>query len=168
MTSCVSFTEKTQCVLDKVDESLRLGIPSSFEKLLNTIERYGKRKKKHDLIQLAKKIRADVEEELERGKPARPSYKPKSSQTEPDLNEAYSKLIMLIPSLLADDILPEHLKEEVTAISTAKQQAKFLLDRMLPDMSASDVENFLNVMDKYSKYERNSVSQMELIFDSVK
>ena len=66
------------------------------------------------------------------------------------------------------DILPKHLREEVTAISTTKQQAKFLLDRMLPDMSKSDVNNFLNVMDKYSRYERNSIAQMELIFDNVR
>lgn len=131
------------------------------------MKRYGKYKQNNDLIHLVKKIKLDAQEELERGKPTRSCHKPKS-QTELDLNEAYSKLITLIPSILADDILPEHLREEVTAISSAKQQAKFLLDRMLPDMSTSDVDSFLNVMDKYSRYEQNSISQMELIFDNVK
>jgi len=161
------FTDKIQCVLDKLDESLRLGIPTSFEKLLNTMKRYGKHKKNSDLILLAKKIKVDAQEELERGKPTHSCHKPKS-QTDPDLNEAFSKLTKLIPSILADDILPEHLREEVMAISSAKQQAKFLLDRMLPNMPTSDVDNFLNVMDKYSRYEQNSISQMELIFDNIK
>ena len=131
------------------------------------MKRYGKHKQNNDLVQLAKKIKLDAQEELERSKPTRSCHKLKS-QTEPDLNEAYSKLITLIPTILADEILPEHLREELTAISSAKQQAKFLLDRMLPDMSTSDVDNFLNVMDKYSRYEQNSISQMELIFDNVK
>ena len=120
------FVDKIQCVLDKLDDSLKLSIPNTFEKLLYAMKNYGKRKNKLDLIQLVKKIRTEADE-LCMPKPKRVLSQQQLNKASQDdiLEEAHIKLATVLPTSYKDDIIPEHLIKRLIALAGPQEQAEF-------------------------------------------
>ena len=104
---------------------MKLGIPSTYEKLLCVMRNYGKRKNKSDLVQLVKKIRSEADELCT----SRPKYTLSQQQLdkpnqEDELEEVHFKLSALLPTLYKDDIIPEHLIKQLIVLSDPQEQAE--------------------------------------------
>ena len=164
--------DKIQCVLDKLDDSLKLGIPSTFEKLLCTMKNYGKRKNKTDLVQLVKKIRTEADD-LCIPKPKRVLSQQQLNKVsqEDKVEEAHSKLAALLPILYSDDIIPDHLIKRLITLVDPQEQAEYLIERMEPILltgSSDDAERFIHALDNYDGDDEKSVEQVKLFFRDIK
>ena len=126
---CRSCADKIQCVLEKLEDSLKLGIPNTFEKLLCVMKNYGKRKKKSDLVQLVRKIRTEADElctPTPRHTLSQQQLNSEANQ-EDKLEKVHCRLATLLPTLYKDDIIPDNLIKQLIVLSGPQEQAEYLL-----------------------------------------
>ena len=167
---CRSCADKIQCVLEKLEDSLKLGIPNTFEKLLCVMKNYGKRKKKSDLVQPVRKIRTEADE-LCTPTPSRILSKQQlnsEGNQEDKPEKVHCRLATLLPTLYKDDIIPDNLIKQLIVLSGPQEQAEFLIERMESNLSTDDTEQFMCALNNYNRDDDKSVEQLKLFFYDMK